>query len=228
VFYKTKTVFLRLACALALATASLSASQITFSTGSGASTGGGPVSATAQVTTGANSVTVTLTDLLANPTDVAQLISDFSFTLSDGFTALNTTSTPIASTLCVGVSPCASTVSSWFLTSSGNTITLEALGQPGPELIIGPGPYTNANGSINGNGPHNPFLNGTATFTFAVNGVTADTTASAAIFSFGTALGVTIPGDPTSATPEPGTITMGLIGIGLWGAGTLARRRRRV
>src|SRR5438132_151597 len=82
VFYKTKTIFLRLACASALATVSLSASQITFSTASGASTGGGPVSASAQVTTGANSVTVTLTDLLANPTDVAQLISDFSFTLS--------------------------------------------------------------------------------------------------------------------------------------------------
>jgi hypothetical protein len=76
--------------------------------------------------------------------------------------------------------------------------------------------YSNANGSIAGNGPHNPFLNQTATFNIAVTGVTAATTVTSATFSFGTVAGVNVPGTPgTPAVPEP--ISSALVGTGLIG-----------
>ena len=59
---------------------------------------------------------------------------------------------------------------------------LDALGTAAApsHLIIGPPDasnlYSNANDSIAGNGPHNPFLDGTATFMLDIAGVTADTT----------------------------------------------------
>src|SRR5689334_13567325 len=73
------------ACALISALSATSrADTITFVTPNGSSTSGGPVNASATFTTSAGQISITLTDLLANPTDVAQLISDLSFTLSNG------------------------------------------------------------------------------------------------------------------------------------------------
>jgi len=64
------------------------ANIITVSTPSGPTEQGGlPVDASATFITGANTVTVTLTDLLANPTSAAQLISDISFGLTGGQTS---------------------------------------------------------------------------------------------------------------------------------------------
>ena len=62
------------------------ANVFTFVTPTSSSTGGGPVNATATVTTSTNTVTIVLTDLQSNPTDVAQLIGDFDFVLSNGAT----------------------------------------------------------------------------------------------------------------------------------------------
>src|SRR5690349_5921901 len=73
------------ACVLVSAVAATSrADTITFVTPSGSSTSGGPVNVSAVFTTSAGQISITLNDLLANPTDVAQLISDLSFTLSNG------------------------------------------------------------------------------------------------------------------------------------------------
>jgi hypothetical protein len=95
-------------------------------------------------------------------------------------------------------------------------------------LIIGPpgGPtYANANGSIAGNGPHNPFLNQSAMFTITAPNVSADTTITAAIFSFGTTEGASlIPGVPV---PEPSSLVLGLLGLGLVGSFGCYRRRCR-
>ena len=77
--------FKAILAALALSTIG-SAATIYYGTPTGSSTGGGPVSASASFTTSAGQLLITLTDLQANPTDVAQLISDLDFTLSNGIT----------------------------------------------------------------------------------------------------------------------------------------------
>jgi hypothetical protein len=60
----------------------------------------------------------------------------------------------------------------------------------GPELTViggsGAGSYANANGSINGNSPHNPFLAGPVTFTLSVAGVTSNSQFSNVVLQFGT------------------------------------------
>ena len=60
------------------------AATVTFVTPTGSSVGDGSVNASATFTTSANTINVSLSDLLANPTSVGQLISDLSFTYSGG------------------------------------------------------------------------------------------------------------------------------------------------
>jgi len=221
--------------ALALATAfSAGANVITFVTPSGATTAGGPVSASATFTTGAGTVSIVLTDLLANPKDVAQLISDLSFTLSGGQTtgALTSSSGQEITVNGGGTFTLGPTVSTgWALSSIPGGLHLDVLGTPiGPaHLIIGPpgpgGTYSNANGSIASNPPHNPFLNQSVTFLLSVAGVTVDSTITSAIFSFGTTEGANlVPGIPRTV-PEPQSLA--LIGLGLVALAWTRRRRDR-
>jgi len=102
-----------------------------------------------------------------------------------------------------------------FNATVSGSLQLDALGTPtGPShLIIGPpgaNGYTNANGSIAGNAPHNPFLNQTATFMLDAPGVTDSTTVTSAIFSFGTTAGNDVPGMKT--VPDPSSLTLLLVG----------------
>jgi hypothetical protein len=222
---------------LFLAALSAQASMVTLTTPSGGTTSGGAVDATAAITTGSGTVTVVLTNLQSNPTDVAQTISDLSFTLSNGFTLSDTTSTPTATLLCIGsptgCNAATTPVKPWGLSASGNTITLEGLfgSTIAPsQLIIGPGPYTNANGSISGNGPHNPFIDGTASFTFAVSGVTADTTVTGGTFSFGTQpefVDAGGGGGGGGSVPEPESLVLALSGGLLLVSGRILIRKRR-
>jgi len=111
----------------------------------------------------------------------------------------------------------------WLLTNtSGNNYHLDALAGPatGPaSLIIGPGPYTNANGWIDSNDPHNPFINTSATWTLAFAGATASTVISNVVFSFGTQPGENVPGVPIPAA-------VWLFGSGLLALVVIARRRQ--
>ena len=224
----TKTLYL--CCAMVACAAVSQASTITYITPSGSSTGGGPVNASATFTTGAGALSITLTDLQANPTDVAQLLSDLDFALSNGATtgSLTSSSGQEITVAGNGTFTTGSNLSTgWGVNNNVmGGIQLDALGFVGPaHLIIGPpsggGTYSNANGSIAGNGPHNPFLNQTATFNLSIAGVTAATTITSATFSFGTTAGVNVTGTP-SPVPEPATAA--LLGFGLLVVGAARRK----
>jgi len=218
------------ACLLAL---SANANVITFTTATGATSGGGPVDASATFITGNGTVTITLTDLLANPGNVGQLLSDLDFKLSGGQTAgtLQSSSGQQISVAGNGSTTLGATgTTGWGL--NGNVaggLQLDALGFVGPAgLLIGPpgagGVYTAANASIAGNGPHNPFLNQTATFVVNVAGVTVDSTITSATFSFGTTAGDNVPGTPPGTSVPDGGMTVALLGLGLTGLGLVRRK----
>jgi hypothetical protein len=218
---------------LVLATAA-HANVFTFQTAPGATeSGGNAVNASGQVTTGAGTVTITLFNNLVNQTTVAQNISDFSFSLS-GTTSLGSLASSSGQEINVaanGTFATGSTVATgWILSSpSSGSYILDALaaGGAGPEhTILGApgagGTYSNANGSIAGNDPHNPFLNQSATFTLNITGVTASTNVSNVLFSFGTVSGNNVPG---GGVPEP--LSLSLVGSGLLALGLLRKRLLR-
>ena len=205
------------------------ADTFSFMTPTGSSIGGMPVNAAATVVTGSGTVMITLSDLLANPTDVGQLISDFDIVLSTGAMTGTLASQSgqqinVAGDGTFSVAP--GNPTGWQLNSGVmGGIQISALGGGSPDdLIIGPpgpgGVYTNANGSIAGNNSHNPFINQTATFVLDVAGVTGTTQITSATFSFGTTAGVDIPGVPPNTVPEPTSMmllasTLGVLVVGL-------------
>jgi hypothetical protein len=210
------------------------ADSVTYVTPTGASTGGGPVNASATLTVSpAGTLTVVLTNLQANPTDVAQLISDFSFTTTNAPTGTLTTSSGQQIFVAANGTTTTGTtgLTGWGLDSNtGGNFHATALcgGCIGPAgLIIGPpgagGVYTAANASIAGNGPHNPFLNQTATFTLTIPGLTSVSQITSFTFSFGTVAGVNVPGTP--GVPEPASMV--LLGTGLVSLAAGLRRRRK-
>jgi hypothetical protein len=217
------------------------AGTIVYVTPSGATTGGGPVDAEADFTTAAGSISITLKDLQANPKDVAQLLSDLSFTVGNGGSLTGSSQTGASSqeltvngdgTFSIGANLTTVAAVGWVYTPTSSTGTLDVLAGPGHagprHLIIGPpgGPtYAAANGSIAGNGPHNPFLNNSATFTITAPNVSADSTITSMFFSFGTTAGVDVQG--VNVVPEPSTIVHGLVGLGLFGSVGFYRRRCR-
>lgn len=119
----------------------------------------------------------------------------------------------------------------WGLNNNvGRGLQLDALGFVGPAgLIVGPpgagSLYSAANGSIAGNGPHNPFLNQTATFTVNIPGLTVDDSVRSATFSFGTVPGIKVPGGGGSSVPDGGPTVM-LLGAALSGIGLIRRKLR--
>ena len=236
-------VFLAAAVAvMAFGPAPAEAAVVSFLTPAGATAGGQPVSARADFTTADGSVMIILTNLLANPTAVVQAISDFFFTVANGnVTGSSQTSASgqeitVNSNGTITLGPVLNTVAAvdWAYSSTATTGLLNVLGPgaAGPEhLIIGPpgpgGIYSNASGSIAGNNAHNPFLNQVASFTITAPDVTAATTISSAVFSFGTTAGINVPGVPVpTAIPEPASFAT--VGMGtLLGLGYALRKRKR-
>jgi hypothetical protein len=229
-----------IACSVPLAT---NAASITYNALGTNPNSGQPVNASATFVTGTNTIGITVNNLLANPNDISQLISDLRFTLSGGLPAAGATLASSSGTQITvndgGTFVVGPTVSTgWSLTNPApSTLYLNVLGTTtGPEhLIIGPaGPgnlYSNANGSIAPNPPHNPFLQSGATFNVSLTGVTANTTISSAFFSFGTTPGLLeVPGVPSGSpgvgVPDGGATVM-LLGLALFGLGATTRFFKR-
>jgi hypothetical protein len=214
-----------------LLTLSAHGSAITYQTTPGATeSGGNPVTTKALFTTGEGFLDITMSDALANPTTVAQLSSDLDFVLSNGAT-VGTLASSSGQEITVNADRTFTlggiVATGWALNNNvGGGLQLNVLGTvTGPShLIIGPpaagGTYSAGNSSIVGNGPHNPFLNGSATFHITgLSGVTSETTVTSAIFSFGSQAGNDV---PSGAVPEP--MSMTLIGSGLIGFYFIRRR----
>ena len=201
-----------------------------FSTPAGATAGGQPVNATAIISTSdSGAAFITIINNQANPTSIIQAVSDLFFDLNGpvGSGALNTSQGVERNIAANGTFTDGNTVDTgWALSHVGSTFHLNVLGTAiGPAHLIIGGPdinsnvYSNANGSIAGNGPHNPFLAGPAFFMIEDFGIFGATQVSNVIFSFGTEAGTNVPAN----APDSGA-TVALLGLALMGL-ALARAK---
>ena len=245
------------ALALLLVAGVASATDITSSytfEASGTNTGGATVDAKAQLTLDFTNftLTLTLTNLLSNPNSVGQNITDFDFqllssgqTINPGGTAANCLTSAVAPSTVSVAKGGGYTVHNtpvdpqWAFSLNSGVFTLDGLagGHNPAYSIIGPpggATYSNAKGSIAGNGPHNPFINQTATWTFNIPNLATGVTPGHVVFSFNTTSGDLFSCDsdpmhcesvPPSSVPEPSALV--LIGSGLIGIGFLRKRQRR-
>lgn len=224
-------------CLAVICAFNVSALTVTYQTASGATeSGGNAVAASAVFTTSANTLSITLNNLIVDQTTVAQNISDIYFTLNNQATSgsISSSGGSLINVLGNGTTTSGGTASStgWVLSySSGTGFHLNGLGaanSPAYTIIGAPGTggvYDNANSSIAGNGPHNPFLDQSATFTLSILGLTTDTTVTSATFSFGTTTGDDVPGTPHRSVPDGGATAL-LLGAALMGLGMVKRRVR--
>lgn len=235
-----KRVLLAMAAALALiAPATANAAVITYGTPSGSQVGGLDVAASATITTSNGGVTVLLSNTIVDPESVIQNISGISFTITGATSGSLTSSTGTPRTINADgtYSDGAATTTDWFLTFGAGNFSLSGLGGGGPDETIvglpnaGTNEYDNANGSLAGNGPHNPFLFTSGTFVISGAGITDQSVVSNVIFYFGTAPTAFTPvctsgcGDPfPRTTPEP--TSMVLLGTGLLAVATRLRRKK--
>jgi len=195
--------------------------------------------AEAYFTFGADSLVLKLMDTSVNPGDVAFNLSALSFTFAGGtggaLTGASAGLITVNGNKTYSGAGSASSVANvgWvFSTPAANTYQIDDLvgtGHAGPAHTIIGAPaaddkYDAANGSIKGNGPHNPFLDQSAEFVFNfTGGVNESTLLSGVSFQFGTLNGTWLSGacqsgcqpepPPPPEVPEPGTYA--LLGSGL-------------
>jgi PEP-CTERM motif len=220
---------------VSLAHGTAQADPITVCTGVGCSTQN--VSGT--IVAGNGTVTITLNNNLTNAqvVSVIQNISGVYFQVS-GYTLGAVSLSGSSSAQSTNIDGSGNAVlagavnpTGWGAGHSGSIITVCVVcagsfgvgPTAGPEQTIiggtGTGTYANANGSITGNGPHNPFLVGTTTFTLVVPGVTANSTFSNVVVQFGT----TATPPEQQQVPEPASML--LLGSGLVGMAAGLRKK---
>jgi hypothetical protein len=190
-----------------LAAGAWNCSGQTCNTVTGATVNGLAVAASANFTVGDGTISVSISNGQADPRSAAQLLNSVSFTISSGETSgsLGPNSANIRQVNKGGsFTDFGPNTTGWALASNiGGGLQLcdlcTDLGASGPSrLLIGDpaasGTYSLANASIDGNGPHNPFTSGPATFLIYVPGLTAGSTITGTTFFFSTATGVSVPG----------------------------------
>lgn len=198
----------------------------------------GACASTAAITPGAGSLTIVLTDTLANPTSPGELLSGIAFTLGGAIGTPSLNAQLGALVDITGNGPATSVSGNpthWGVGTSSGQIVLEtagsfAVGTAPINMIIGPGNasgnYSNANGGLK-NGNFDPFVNQTATFVIADSAVTSSTSVTAVTFNFGTSPDYSKAGTSTGTTNAPEPASMTLLGTSLAGLAACVRRRRR-
>jgi hypothetical protein len=233
--FKKSLLALALFGIVSLAHGTAKADPISVCTGVGCST----TNVTGTIVAGNGTVTITLNNNLTNAqvVSVIQNVSGVYFQVS-GYTLGAVSLSGSSSTQSTNIDASGNAVlagavnpTGWAAGHSGTTITacvICAFGissPAGPDQTLiggtGSGSYPNANGSIAGNDPHNPFLVGTLTLTLTVPGVTVNSTFSNVVIQFGT----TATPPEQQQVPEPASML--LLGTGLLGTAAAYRRRLR-
>lgn len=208
-------------------------------------------SATALFEFGANSLKITVSNLVVDPVSVIQNISGLVFKIDSASTvtgaSLTSSSATKVSVSGTGVATVGATGSTgWGFSRTGQLLELSwnAFGDTNPRssgTIIGlPNASTNkysaAQGSIAGNNPHNPFLSPSPViFNLSIAGVTSssklvDDTQSV-LMQFGTTQGSNRitgidPPPPRIANPEPGSLLV-FGGLAIFMGAVRHRSRRK-
>lgn len=224
-----------------LATSAFASTTYVYETPANSTAGGQSVGAEASFTLNQGNLNVTLWNTEPTINDAGQVLGDEIFSLSNSLAAPTISGSGTEVNIADNGSYSSTSISDvgWGLgtTQSGSDIICDICPgnvnfstnpsvTPKETIIPWESSYASANGSIDGNKGHNPFLAGPVTFTITDSSITPLTTISNVAFSFSTTGGVEV--DAVNVTPEPMTFAMTGLGLALTLAGTLRRRKAAV